>query len=427
MSRRALLAAAGSAVLIGPTRAMGAPDGPVADRNIPMAYSESTLLDARQSGGVSPDGIPSIDRPQFARASAAPTQLDDDDPVFGAILDGEAKAYPQYILVFHEIVNDQLGGSPIALTYCPLTGTAQGFYRGPLQFGVSGQLINSNLVMFDRGGDTLWPQIIAAGIDGSYSGHFLEEFRVIWTTWGKWKAAHPDTTVLTEDTGAIRDYGGDPYGSYNPRGGYYENANVWFPLLRQDERLHPKQMVLGTRTEDSAIAAQKRLIREERVLTRELNDVQYVVVYDEDLDTGWWYRSEESVDVQATEGGYMVDDETTHAADSLPLEHALTMDAMWFAWAAYYPDTEVIFQETTPEPEEQEEEDPVEDDSADEDEEVSDDAPVEAVDDDDSPDTPPEASEDDPLPGFGMIAGAGGIAAALAAWRWRKRLADEEQ
>ncbi|WP_265108557.1 DUF3179 domain-containing protein [Halosolutus halophilus] len=103
---------------------------PTADRSLPEEYTTRELDEASLSGGPGQDGIPSIDDPQFTSADDPPTNLADGDPVFGVVLNGEAKAYPQYILVWHEVVNDVGGGESIAVTYCPLTGTAQGFSRG---------------------------------------------------------------------------------------------------------------------------------------------------------------------------------------------------------------------------------------------------------------------------------------------------------
>jgi len=204
------------------------PTPPTINRSLPTAYDVAELVDASQSGGPEPDGIPAIENPRFVEASDAAGTLEENDPVFGVELGGEAKAYPQSILVWHEIVNDVIGGRPVSVTYCPLTGTAQGFHRGETTFGVSGQLINANLVMFDRGSESWWPQILSTAITGDDAGRHLEEFQVIWTTWSRWRSTHPDTVVLTEETGFARNYGRDPYGEYNPRQGYYDDDSFIF-------------------------------------------------------------------------------------------------------------------------------------------------------------------------------------------------------
>lgn len=313
---------------------------PTVDRSLPEAYTLEELEDNLQSGGPGKDGIPSIDEPRFAPTDSPPANLDGDDPVFGVELDGEAKAYPQYVLVWHEVVNDVVGGQPVAVTYCPLTGTAQGFHRGPVEFGVSGSLINTNLVMYDRGTDTWWPQMLARGIDGPLEGAYLEEFQVVWTTWKRWQRTHPETVVLTENTDHARDYGSDPYGAYNPKRGYYSNGNTLFPPLRRDDRFHPKSVVLGARNRDGATAVPKATLREEAVVDGETGSVPFVAVYDPDLDTGYLYRNPEGRRIADAGDGYSVDG-TVHPPGSLPLERQIAYGAMWFAWFGYYPSTEV--------------------------------------------------------------------------------------
>ena len=314
---------------------------PTVDRNLPEDYRNDELTDAVLSGGPGEDGIPSIDEPVFVEADAQPSILDDDDPVFGVELNGESKAYPQYILVWHEIVNDVFGDESVAVTYCPLTGTAQGFYRGDAELGVSGRLINSNLVMFDRGTGSWYPQILARAIRGPPAGAYLEEFQVIWTTWGRWRDAHPETLLLTDDTGFVRNYGDDPYGEYNPPSGYYENDDTLFPPLTTDDRFHPKAVVIGARTADGAMAVPKEALRDRRVVEGTMDDVPYVTVYDETLDTGFVYRNADEISVEHTDGRYEVDGEQ-YDPEALPLERVLGFDAMWFAWYGYYPSTAVL-------------------------------------------------------------------------------------
>lgn len=129
------------------------------------------------------------------------------------------------MLVWHEIVNHTVGGEPLAVTYCPLTGTVIGFTGPPgtpeLTFGTTGKLVNSNLLMYDRQTGSEWPQLLGTAISGPLKGTRLETVPLVWTTWKEWRAAHPDTRVLTTDTGALRSYGSDPYGSYPDRSGYY--------------------------------------------------------------------------------------------------------------------------------------------------------------------------------------------------------------
>lgn len=313
---------------------------PTTDRSLPAAYTVDELADASRSGGPGPDGIPAIENPQFVAATDAPESLDDGDPVFGVSLDGEAHAYPQSILVWHEIVNDVIGDTPVSVTYCPLTGTTQGFYRGDTTFGVSGQLINANLVMFDRATESWWPQILATRITGAERGRHLDEFQVVWTTWGRWRSVHPDTVVLTEATGFARNYGRDPYGGYNPPSGYYMDDSFLFPPLAEDDRLAPKSVVIGMRSANGAVAVRKNTLRDERILEFETDGVRHTAVHDPALDTGWVYRVDGDQTI-AWEDGAVVVDGSAHEPASLPFDREVAFDAMWFAWYGYYPMTDL--------------------------------------------------------------------------------------
>jgi len=144
--------------------------------------------------------------------------MSDHDTVIGLEINGEAKAYPLFILVWHEIVNDRVGEVPVAVTYCPLCYTNQVFERiidgKTVEFGTSGKLYNSNLLMYDRLTESYWSQALGMAVKGELSGYQLNlvPFDVI--TWKDWKLLHPETLVLTTDTGYIRSYATDPYGSY---------------------------------------------------------------------------------------------------------------------------------------------------------------------------------------------------------------------
>ncbi|KTG11522.1 hypothetical protein AUR64_03185 [Haloprofundus marisrubri] len=312
---------------------------PTTERPLYLGHGLESLRNNVVSGGVSKDGIPSIDRPVFSAADAS--SLGDGDPVFGLVRNGDARAYPQRVLVWHEIVNDSVGGDPVAVTYCPLTGTAQGFERGPAEFGVSGRLVNSNLVMYDRATDSRWPQMLATAIEGALEGESLHEFRLVWTTWKNWRDAYPNTRVLTEQTGYSRRYGDDPYGRYNPDSGYYANTQLLFDPLSEDTRANPKTVVLGVRTAHGALAFEKTSLLENRVLEGELAGERFVAVADPALETGYVYVADADVDVEPNAAGYDVDGEFARA-NELPLGRSLAFDAMWFAWAGFYPETNYV-------------------------------------------------------------------------------------
>lgn len=312
------------------------PPPPLADWSRLVPSDLERYGDRSLSGGVSQDGIPSIDEPTFW--SLAEVNYEDADPVFGLLRNGVAKAYPQRVLVHHEIVNDEIGGEPVSVTYCPLTGTAQGFRRGETEFGVTGSLVNSNLIMYDRETESWWPQMLATAVGGPHTGNVLQEFEVTWTTFGRWAEAHPDSTVLSIDTGYLRDYDDDPYGSYNPLREYYRNDRIVFEVFNEDDRLHPKAVVIGARTADAAVAVEKDRLREAGLLTTSSGGTTFAVVHEPTLDTAIVYRDPGDHALGHDGDRPTVDGESRDPGD-LPGERVVSFDAMWFAWAAYYPDT----------------------------------------------------------------------------------------
>jgi len=193
-------------------------------------------------GGPSRDGIPAIDRPRFVSAEKAGF-LDGDDQVLGLARNRVSKAYPIPIMNWHEIVNDDLGGEAVTVTYCPLCGTGVAFAARVgstvLNFGVSGFLYNSDVLLYDRETESLWSQLLNQAITGPMKGQKLEPVVLTHTTWRAWRRRHPDTLVLSTDTGHRRDYGRDPYG------GYEQDRSLYFPVSARSRRYHPKERVLG--------------------------------------------------------------------------------------------------------------------------------------------------------------------------------------
>ncbi|MEX2591859.1 MAG: DUF3179 domain-containing protein [Anditalea sp.] len=194
-----------------------------------------------KDGGPPRDGIPSIDEPVFLKASQA--SLKNDDRILGVYENGIAKAYPINILNFHEIVNDHFGDDPVVVTYCPLCGSGIAFdarIKGePKTFGVSGMLYNSDVLLYDRETESLWSQLKYEAIAGALAGEELQILNTANTTWKAWKEKHPNSLVLSEKTGFNRDYSLDPYP------GYGRSSKLYFSVSDQDERFHPKEMVIG--------------------------------------------------------------------------------------------------------------------------------------------------------------------------------------
>ncbi len=300
-----------------------------------LGHEPQAFRDNMMSGGPPPDGIPSIDDPQFISADEA--DLDPGDKVIGLEYEGVVRAYPQQILVAHEIVNHEIGGQNIAITYCPLTATAQGFKTGSTTLGVSGQLINSNLVMYDRDTGSLWPQIAGTAIDGEREGESLEEIDIVWTTWERWQDRHPDTEVLSTDTGFARNYNRDPYGSYNPIGGYYSSNNTMFPVMEDFERFHPKHMVIGARTTDNSVMFDLEELADRGIVETD----SFIAVYDTGLDTARIYLRD-SDNAFSFEDGQVIDEASgeRYEPHELPLQSVVGVEAFYFAWNAFYPDSE---------------------------------------------------------------------------------------
>ncbi|MFQ5746918.1 MAG: DUF3179 domain-containing protein [Gemmatimonadota bacterium] len=174
------------------------------------------------SGGPSKDGIPAIDRPRFEGVDAADRWLGKRDPVVVIEADGRVKAYPLGILIWHEIVNDQVGDLPVAVTFCPLCNTALAFDRRldgrVLDFGTTGRLRHSDLVMYDRQTETWWQQAVGEAIIGELTGARLTLLAANTLAWSEVKRLYPGARVLSRDTGFPRlrsRYGHNPYVGYD--------------------------------------------------------------------------------------------------------------------------------------------------------------------------------------------------------------------
>ncbi len=197
-------------------------------------------------GGVAYEGIPALDEPPHVPAGKA-DYLGDGEPVFGIVIDGVARAYPQRILDWHEMVNDVIAGVPFSLAYCTLCGSGIAYDGrvegvGKVDFGSSGFLMRSNKLMVDRGTRTLWNQLTGKPVLGPLADRPLRlaVLPSVVTTWGEWRRRHPDTTVLSPKTGFDRPY--DPGAAY---AGYFASADTMFPVRRAREELPPKARIFA--------------------------------------------------------------------------------------------------------------------------------------------------------------------------------------
>ncbi len=194
-------------------------------------------------GGPGRDGIPSLESPEMISLSDA-NYLFADDLVIGVKSGSVVRAYPHKILDWHEIINDQVGDKKIAVTYCPLTGSAIGWNRvvngGETTFGVSGLLYNTNLIPYDRRTSSNWSQMLLKSVNGKNIGTEIQLYRVVETTWATWKEMYPQSKVVSTNTGFSRNYQNFPYGDYRTN-----NSNIIFPVNPEDNRLPKKERVLG--------------------------------------------------------------------------------------------------------------------------------------------------------------------------------------
>lgn len=190
-------------------------------------------------GGPPRDGIPALVDPARDSAEKADRWLRGEDRVLGIEINDVAVAYPISILTWHEIVNDIVGGRPVAVTFCPLCGTGVVFEAGligeRMVFGVSGLLYKSDVLMYDRATDSLFSQLLMQGITGPLRGTRLEAVPAAVTTWKAWKGRHPNTWVLSRALPFGRDYGTDPYGQY------HKSGSTMFPVRGVDRSHRPKE------------------------------------------------------------------------------------------------------------------------------------------------------------------------------------------
>ncbi len=230
----------------------------------------SIELSELKAGGPPKDGIPSIDNPVFEPVDGVRSWLEGNEPVISFVIEDEARAYPLQIMTFHEIVNHEVVGAPVLVTFCPLCYSAVVFSREvdgeTLAFGVSGLLRHSDLVMFDRKTESLWQQVTGEAIVGTYTGTTLEQLPAQIISFDQFKENYPDGLVLSRETGFDRPYGRNPYVGY-------DNVDQR-PFLYDgpvDERLPPMEKVVAVGLDDTYKAYPHSITQEERVIHDELD------------------------------------------------------------------------------------------------------------------------------------------------------------
>ncbi len=324
------------------------------------------------SGGPPRDGIPAIDRPHFVSVREADKWLGDREPVVIVTVGELAKAYPLQILIWHEIVNDVVGDVPVAVTYCPLCNTALGFDRRfdgqLLDFGTTGRLRHSDLVMYDRQTETWWQQATGEGIVGTYAGHELTFISAPTVSWTTFKQQHPDGRVLSRDTGFERSYGNNPYAGYdNPRGGPMRR----FFRGKPDERLPAMERVVAVQRGPASAAYPFSVLEKKQVINDMVDDHPVVVFWAPGtasaVDAGEIAAGRDvgssgvfdrriggrTLSFESAGSGTFQDTETSSTWNVLgvaidgplsgerlePIPHG---NHFWFAWAVFKPETRIV-------------------------------------------------------------------------------------
>ena len=290
---------------------------PVADAQTRNGFDVSdTLVPIKEirRTGVKRDGIPSIDEPKFVAAEDADF-LRDDDRVIGVERSGLSKAYPIRILDYHEVVNDDYDGEAILVTYCPLCYTGMVFSAQAkdfgLKFGVSGLLYNSDVLLYDRRTGSLWSQILSKAIAGPLKGMTLPPVTASHTTWRNWRARHPDTLVLSTETGFRRDYRESPYREYA------RSRSLMYPVKERNKAFGNKALVLGVRLGDTSKAYAFKELKKTGEQTVTDNVAGRPVTIE-------WSAEDDFAMVLDADG------------NELP-----SVIAYWFAWYAFHPGTEI--------------------------------------------------------------------------------------
>jgi len=310
-------------------------------------------LDEIRWGGVVQDGIPPLRNPEMITAKEA-DYLDDDNIVFGIEINGDARAYPKRILAWHEMFTDTIGGVDIAGVYCTLCGTVIPYktdHKGTkYQLGTSGFLYRSNKLMYDQATQSLWSTSRGAPVLGPLvdKGIELEFESVVTTTWGDWRKRHPKTSVLSLNTGHLRNY--DEGNAYNE---YFSTDRLMFNTPFNDKRLKNKQEILALRfpaAPEQQLAIDTKYLNEHTVYEDKIGQQKFVVltdksganrVYDPKGVKFKTYDGESTVTDKSGQP-WTVNESWLEAKNGDRLERLPYYRAFWFGWRAAFPETKLI-------------------------------------------------------------------------------------
>ncbi|MGB5953468.1 MAG: DUF3179 domain-containing protein [Ornithinimicrobium sp.] len=325
--------------------------------------------DEVRSGGPPPDGIPPIDEPTYISVADV-DWLEPREPVLTLTIDSATRAYPVRVMTWHEIVNDSLGGVPVAVTYCPLCNSGVAFKREidgeVLTFGTSGRLYQNNLVMYDRQSESLWPQLTGVASIGIMTGTELGAIPIGTVAWSDFAQAHPDANVLSQDTGFDRDYGANPYVNYDD----LDQDLLFDPGQEIDPRRPLKERVIGLGGQGSAVAVLRGHLVDAEPLSLDVGGDPVVLFHQRgqnsaldsreisegaDIGTVGAFVPEaggESLTFSRSSTGFL-DDQTrstwdiTGQATAGPLvgerlQPVRHLDTFWFSWVLSNPDTAIV-------------------------------------------------------------------------------------
>ena len=322
-----------------------------------------------KSGGPPKDGIPSIDSPNFVTIEEADKWLKPVEPVVLLSINGHARAYPLQILMWHEITSDVIDSVPVVVTFCPLCNTAIAFERQldgrVFEFGTTGRLRFSNLIMYDRQTETWWQQATGEAIVGELTGSELKVLPAAIISWNDFKTSHPDGKILSRDTGFNRDYGRNPYVGYddiNQRPFLYEGPTT-------DGRLPPMARVVTVELNAEAVAYPYEVLEQVRVVNGTIGGKPIAVFWHSgtasaldastvgggrDIGTAntflrelngriytFRHENERIVDIQTGSQWNVLGEAIGGTLAGRHLTPIASINHFWFSWAAFKPDTRV--------------------------------------------------------------------------------------
>lgn len=317
------------------------------------------ILDELTKTSVSYGAIPSISQPVYVRVADAALSMDKREQVFIVFFPDGPRIFPQKIMVWHEVVNDYVKGKGYSVTYSPISGSVAAYQTSfsgvPLTLDVEGRLFNNNTVLIDRNTGSLWLQILGMAFDGPLTGKGFEYIPVWWTDWEHAKKAYPEAKVLAPPRNERKAYGRDPYGSYITHGNYYDDERILYPVLHQDNRLHPKNRIFGIEYDKILLAVDESYVRRKKVVNFFMGPTPLVAVLDPRLNvvrvfdrTVWntpaLFRMEGKnlVDVDSKSVWSFDGVALSGNLKNARLEEMMGINAFWFAWAAFHPETLLV-------------------------------------------------------------------------------------